>query len=38
VSFANLNDEAYANIGRAVRAVATSYVREYEAATRAKGS
>jgi aspartate 4-decarboxylase len=36
VSFANLDDEAYANIGRAVRAVATSYVREYEAAKQAK--
>jgi aspartate 4-decarboxylase len=36
VSFANLDDQAYANIGRAVRAVATSYVREYEAAKRAK--
>ena len=35
VSFANLDDEAYANIGRAVRAVATSYVREFEAARRA---
>ncbi|MGH7153197.1 MAG: bifunctional aspartate transaminase/aspartate 4-decarboxylase [Acetobacteraceae bacterium] len=35
VSFANLDDEAYANIGRAVRAVATGYVREYEAARRA---
>ena len=34
VSFANLDDEAYANIGRAVRAVATGYVREYEAAKR----
>jgi aspartate 4-decarboxylase len=38
VSFANLNDEAYANIGRAVRSVATSYVREYEAAKRAGGT
>ncbi len=37
VSFANLSDESYANIGRAVRAVATGYVREYEAAKRAKG-
>jgi len=36
VSLANLSDEAYANIGRAVRAVATSYVREYEAAKRVK--
>ena len=35
VSFANLTDEAYANIGRAVRAVATGYVREYEATKRA---
>src|SRR6185369_629899 len=36
VSFANLDNEAYANIGFAVRAVATGYVREYEAAKRAK--
>ena len=36
VSFANLDDQAYANIGRAVRAVATGYVREYEAIKRAK--
>ncbi len=36
VSFANLDDEAYANIGRAVRAVATGYVREYEAAQRSR--
>jgi aspartate 4-decarboxylase len=36
VSFANLDDQAYANIGRAVRAVATGYVREYEAMQRAK--
>ncbi len=36
VSFANLDDEAYANIGRAVRAVATAYVREHEAIRRAK--
>lgn len=35
-SFANLDDEAYSNIGRAIRAVATAYVREYEAANRAK--
>jgi aspartate 4-decarboxylase len=37
VSFANLDDDAYANIGRAVRAVAAGYVREYEAAKKAKG-
>lgn len=37
VSFANLPDEAYTNIGRAVRAVVTGYVREYEAVKRAKG-
>jgi aspartate 4-decarboxylase len=37
VSFANLDDEAYANIGRAVRAVATGYVREHEATKRASG-
>jgi aspartate 4-decarboxylase len=36
VSFANLDDDAYANIGRAVRAVATGYVREYEAAKRGR--
>jgi aspartate 4-decarboxylase len=36
-SFANLDDEAYTNIGRAVRAVATGYVREYEATQHAKG-
>jgi len=36
VSFANLDDQSYANIGRAVRAVATGYVRECEAAKRAK--
>jgi len=36
VSFANLDDQSYANIGRAVRAVATGYVREYEAIKRAK--
>ncbi len=37
ISFANLDDDAYAAIGRAVRAVAVSYVREYEAAKKAKG-
>ena len=35
-SFANLDDEAYAKVGRAVRAVAAGYVREYEAAKRTK--
>ena len=35
-SFANLHDEAYSNIGRAIRAVVSSYVREFEAAKRAK--
>lgn len=37
ISFANLDDEAYAAIGRALRAVATGYVREYEASRRAGG-
>lgn len=32
VSFANLDDDAYRQIGRAVRAVATSYVQMYRAA------
>ena len=31
VSFANLDDQAYENIGRAVRAVSLGYVREFEA-------
>lgn len=33
VSFANLNDDLYADIGRAVRVVADSYRQAYEAAT-----
>ncbi len=37
VSFANLDDAAYANIGRAVRAVVSGYVREYEAGKGAGG-
>ena len=32
VSFANLDDNAYAAIGRAVRAVARDYVQAYRAA------
>ena len=32
VSFANLNDDAYLAIGRAVRAVARGYVQSYRAA------
>ncbi|HWJ05595.1 MAG TPA: hypothetical protein VNS57_07370, partial [Steroidobacteraceae bacterium] len=36
VSFANLDDHVYDDIGRAVRAVARSYVRAYEAATGIK--
>ncbi|OCP38590.1 bifunctional aspartate transaminase/aspartate 4-decarboxylase [Ensifer sp. LC163] len=32
VSFANLNDEAYSQIGRAVRSVARGYVQTYQAA------
>jgi len=31
VSFANLNDHVYDDIGRAVRAIARSYVQSYEA-------
>ena len=31
VSFANLNDHVYDDIGRAVRAIARSYVQAYEA-------
>jgi aspartate 4-decarboxylase len=37
VSFANLNDHVYDDIGRAVRAVARSYRQAYEAATGKKG-
>ena len=36
VSFANLNDHVYDDIGRAVRAVARSYRQAYEASTGAK--
>jgi aspartate 4-decarboxylase len=36
VSFANLDDHVYDDIGRAVRAVARGYVRAYEAATGVK--
>ena len=36
VSFANLNDHVYDDIGRAVRAVARSYRQAYEAATGKK--
>jgi aspartate 4-decarboxylase len=35
VSFANLDDEVYENIGRAVRAVARGYVMAYEASRAA---
>ena len=35
VSFANLNDEVYDDIGRAVRAVARGYVMAYRAAQEA---
>jgi aspartate 4-decarboxylase len=31
VSFANLDDDAYSSIGRAVRAVARGYVQSYRA-------
>ncbi len=34
VSFANLNEEDYAAIGRAVRAIAAGYVQTYEAARK----
>jgi aspartate 4-decarboxylase len=37
VSFANLDDDAYSAIGRAVRSVSIGYVREYEASQKAKG-
>ncbi|MBD9529664.1 bifunctional aspartate transaminase/aspartate 4-decarboxylase [Paracoccus sp. PAR01] len=33
VSFANLNDDAYLSIGRAVRSIARGYVQAYQAAT-----
>ena len=32
VSFANLNDQAYGEIGRAVRSIARGYVQAYQAA------
>jgi aspartate 4-decarboxylase len=32
ISFANLNDEAYSEIGRAVRSIARGYVQAYQAA------
>jgi aspartate 4-decarboxylase len=35
VSFANLDDEVYENIGRAVRAVARSYVVAFRASQAA---
>jgi aspartate 4-decarboxylase len=38
VSFANLDDEAYENIGRAVRAVARSYVLAYRASIASSAS
>lgn len=37
VSFANLDDDVYDDIGRAVRAIARGYVQAYEASTKAKG-
>lgn len=36
VSFANLNDDAYSQIGRAVRSVARGYVQTYQAANGLK--
>jgi aspartate 4-decarboxylase len=38
VSFANLNDHVYDDIGRAVRAIARGYVQAYEAAQKAAGA
>ena len=38
VSFANLDDDVYDDIGRAVRAIARGYVQAYEASIKAKGS
>jgi aspartate 4-decarboxylase len=38
VSFANLDDDVYENIGRAVRAVARSYVVAYRASLAAAGA
>ncbi|MGE0417201.1 MAG: bifunctional aspartate transaminase/aspartate 4-decarboxylase [Acetobacteraceae bacterium] len=37
ISFANLDDEAYAAIGTALRAVTADYVRHYEASRKAGG-
>jgi aspartate 4-decarboxylase len=37
VSFANLNDRDYEGIGRAMRAVAIGYVREFEASKKGSG-
>ncbi len=38
VSFANLDDAVYADIGRAVRAIARDYMRAYRAAQQAGGA
>ena len=38
VSFANLNDDVYDDIGRAVRAVARGYYHAYQMTTRKDGS
>ncbi|MGA8031142.1 MAG: hypothetical protein WCB48_02010 [Casimicrobiaceae bacterium] len=37
VSFANLDDDVYDDIGRALRALAQEYVREFRAAQAAAG-
>ena len=37
VSFANLDDHVYDDIGRAVRAIARGYVQAYEASNRQEG-
>ena len=38
ISFANLDDHVYDDIGRALRAIARGYRRAYEAAMSAEGS
>ncbi len=38
ISFANLDDDVYDDIGRAVRAIAQDYVRAYEAAQQNGGA
>jgi hypothetical protein len=38
VSFANLEDHVYDDIGRAIRAIAQDYVRHYRTAQQASGT